>query len=55
MDELVVRADSQLPPNPYTVELGLYLLSTGERLAVSDNQGSPVGDHVVLGQVRLVP
>jgi hypothetical protein len=36
----------------YTLHVGLYNLSTGERLPVTV-EGEPHGDHVVLGPVRL--
>jgi hypothetical protein len=34
------------------VVVGLYRPDTGQRLPVLDDQGQPVGDQVVLGQLR---
>jgi hypothetical protein len=31
------------------IEVGMYLLSTGERLPVTDDQGRPIGDALLLG------
>jgi hypothetical protein len=41
------------PPGEHQLEIGMYNLETGERLAVSRN-GESLGDHIVLGPVEVV-
>lgn len=42
-----------VPPGEYTVEVGLYLLSSGERVpAKADRQAA--ADHVVAGRIQIV-
>jgi hypothetical protein len=43
-----------LAPGEYTLEVGLYLLETGERLAVSGAHAE-LGDRVILGKVTVKP
>ncbi len=45
----------QLSPGKYTVELGLYNLSDNVRWAAQDRSGQPLGDHVILGEIEVVP
>jgi len=52
-DEYELTLDPQIPPGDYWLEVGMYLLSTGERLHVFDSQGELRGDRVILGQVEI--
>ncbi len=50
---LTVSADAT--PGPHTLEVGMYLLKTLERLPVRDpDSGAPLGDRVFLGTVEVV-
>jgi hypothetical protein len=42
-----------LPPGEYRLIAGLYDWQSGERLAVKDAHGAPLGDYVVLGTVAI--
>lgn len=42
-----------LPPGEYQLTVGLYLPATDERLPVADAAGQPMGDRVLLSQVRV--
>jgi uncharacterized membrane protein len=44
-----------LPPGHYQVRAGLYYWETLERLPVLDEAGQPIGDSVLLGEVRIGP
>ncbi len=49
LDRRAVLLPADLPPGQYTIEIGLYDLNTGQRLAVDR------GDHVVLGSLHVTP
>lgn len=49
--EVLVEADA--PPGRYRLEIGMYLLATGERLPVLDEEGQPMDDRVLLSEVRV--
>jgi mannosyltransferase len=53
-DRYGVLLPGDLPPGEYTLVAGLYHLLTAERLPVTLN-GTPAGDHVVLGAVSVTP
>jgi hypothetical protein len=46
VDPYVVQLSEDLPPGEYRVITGLYLLATGQRLAVVDEGGNAVDDKV---------
>jgi len=52
-DEYDIPIQENAPPGQYRLEVGMYLLETGERLAVSEG-GVPVGTRVLLGPVEVV-
>jgi hypothetical protein len=54
-DRYAVRVDSDAPPGAYAVEIGLYLLSTGERLPVLNAAGEPVADSVLVEGLQIGP
>jgi 4-amino-4-deoxy-L-arabinose transferase-like glycosyltransferase len=45
--------DEETPSGEYQVEVGMYLLDTGERLAVIGEGGQTVDDKVVLGSIEV--
>ncbi len=47
-DHYRVPLDPDAPPGEYSVEVGLYLLATLERLAVLNAEGAPVDDKVLI-------
>jgi hypothetical protein len=48
---LAVKPDAA--PGDYVLEIGLYEAATGERLPVRDAAGQPLGDRLLLGQVKV--
>jgi 4-amino-4-deoxy-L-arabinose transferase-like glycosyltransferase len=50
--DLTVAPDA--PPGRYQIEVGMYLLQTGERLAITSQDGQQPGDHVVLTDTLTV-
>jgi uncharacterized membrane protein len=51
-DPVRVSLPLDLPDGPLQVVAGMYRPDTGQRLPVLDEQGQPVDDKVVLGQMR---
>ena len=51
-DHYGVLLPADLPPGRYTLIAGLYHVASGERLPVTLD-GEPVGDHLVLGSVKV--
>jgi hypothetical protein len=47
-DHYRIALDADAPPGEYTVEAGLYLLATLERLPVLNAEGAPVDDKVLI-------
>jgi hypothetical protein len=55
-DEFVLVTKPGAPPGEYDLEIGFYDSGNLQRLAVVDNSGNVVGDHVLLqDKVRLGP
>jgi hypothetical protein len=52
-DGYLVPIDPSAPPGEYQLEVGLYHPQRGERLPAFDPDGTPLGDHVVVGQVAV--
>jgi hypothetical protein len=52
-DRYEVLVEPDTPPGRYRLEIGIYLLATGERLLVLDEEGHPMGDRVLLSEVRV--
>jgi hypothetical protein len=52
-DEHDIPVQRDAPPGQYQLEVGMYLLNTGERLPVSE-RGSSIGSRVLLGPVEVV-
>jgi hypothetical protein len=52
--DLLISPETQ--PGEYQLEIGMYLVETGRRLAIlSEETHSPVGDKVVLGTIQVQP
>jgi hypothetical protein len=51
IDPQRVEIDLNAPPGRYRLYAGLYRVETGERMAVVDESGAPVGDFVDLGEI----
>lgn len=49
-DEHQIALPLDIPPGEYTLQAGVYLLNTGERLRVIDGGGEEVGDRIILGR-----
>jgi len=49
--ELTVHPDA--PPGLYEIEVGMYLLGTGERLQYIDEDGQVLGDVMVLENIQV--
>jgi 4-amino-4-deoxy-L-arabinose transferase-like glycosyltransferase len=45
----------QLLPGKYTLEVGLYNRGDNVRWAARDRSGNALGDHVILGEIEVVP
>ena len=55
VDPYVIQLPADAPPGAYQVEIGLYLLSTGERLPVLNTDGVPVDDRLLLPGLSVQP
>ncbi len=53
-DQYEMTLPADIPAGEYSVEVGLYLLSTGQRLSVLDGGGEVQGDRILLKSVRVV-
>jgi hypothetical protein len=53
VDPYTVPVPADAPPGAYKVEIGLYLLATGERLPVVNSVGVPVDDRLLLTGLQL--
>ncbi|MEA3345202.1 MAG: hypothetical protein U9Q78_02985, partial [Chloroflexota bacterium] len=51
-DEYLLSLPSQAPPGAYDIEVGMYLLSSGERLPVRDAEGVRVPEDRIVIEVR---
>jgi len=52
LHELVMPSDA--PAGPYVVVVGMYLLDTGERLNVIDEDGQPQGNAIILEPFQAI-
>jgi hypothetical protein len=50
-DSFVIAGDT--PPGDYIIAMGMYDFVTGERLPIRAADGSTLGDHLILGSVRV--
>jgi hypothetical protein len=52
-DEYEITVDRDAPPGLYEIEVGIYLLGTGERLPYIDEDGQVLGDVMVLADIQV--
>ncbi len=52
-DEYEIMVDPDAPPGLYEIEVGMYLLGTGERLPYIDEDGQVLGDVMVLENIQV--
>jgi hypothetical protein len=52
-DEYEIYVRPETPPGEYTINVGLYLRSEGYRLQRLDQEGSPVGDSIVISAITV--
>jgi hypothetical protein len=52
-DEYEFTIDPQAPPGDYRIEVGMYVLATGQRLPVIEECGKTAGDRILLGSVEV--
>lgn len=52
-DEYRIRIEADAPAGEYELEIGMYEPVTGERLLVYSQEGTPLGDRILLGQIRV--
>jgi len=55
IEERTILLSLEALPGEYLLEVGLYLLETGERLPVYDAQGLALGDRLLLSDRVRVP
>ncbi|MCR4405897.1 MAG: glycosyltransferase family 39 protein [Anaerolineae bacterium] len=55
VDEYAIPLSAQAPPGRYQVEVGMYWGASGERLLVTDDLGQPLGDHIMLEELQVIP
>ena len=48
VDRHTMQVDAEAPPGPYRVEVGMYTVQDGQRLAVISSDGQLLGDRVLL-------
>jgi hypothetical protein len=49
---LIISPDAR--PSDYRLEVGMYLVESGERLSIVDGNGNVVGDKVLLETVKVL-
>ena len=54
MDEYLIKISPLAPPGRYILEIGMYEPLSGQRLPTFDEQGNPLGDNIVLGEIQVV-
>lgn len=52
-DEYYLPVQPEAPRGGYGIEVGMYVLSTGERLPVLDAKGERLDDRIILGEVSI--
>lgn len=53
-DEYTLLAESDTPAGEYSIEIGMYEFSTGQRLPVMTAAGDVLGDRLLLGWIRVI-
>jgi hypothetical protein len=55
LDPYTLTMPAGAPPGDYYLEIGLYGMTTRQRVYQYDRAGNLVGDRLVLGQIRTQP
>lgn len=55
VDKYDILVDSAAPEGEYRIEIGMYQAMTGQRLPVFDEQGTILGDRILLEKVHVGP
>ncbi len=50
---IAIPINSDIHPEQYDIEIGLYDLNTLERVSVLDKNGEPIDDKIVIGPIRV--
>ncbi len=53
-DQYAIVLSPEIEPGPHPVVAGMYLFETGERLPVTDAEGTPLGNALSLGTINVV-
>ncbi len=53
-DQYDLTISPEIPLGQYKIEVGMYLVETGERLSVLSDDGAAQGDRVMLGPIEVV-
>jgi hypothetical protein len=53
-DEYEFSIDPDASPGPYQIEAGMYVLATGQRLPVVDDDGQMIDDKILLSSIDVV-
>ncbi|GMQ78401.1 MAG: hypothetical protein BMS9Abin02_0908 [Anaerolineae bacterium] len=51
LDPYQLQIPADLPPGEYLIEVGIYEMTSGRRLHISDPKGNLIGDRYILGPV----
>ncbi|MCX7689501.1 glycosyltransferase family 39 protein [Thermoflexus sp.] len=54
-DRYELSLPPSMPPGEYILEIGMYLLETGERLPVSGDGADPAARRILLSRIRVLP
>ncbi len=54
VDPYVIMTDSDIPPGPHPLLVGMYHFDTGERLPISHAEGTQLGDAMKLTTITVV-
>lgn len=54
-DTVVLPLPPDAPSGRYPIEIGMYQAQSGARLAITDDQNKPLGDHLILESILVEP
>jgi hypothetical protein len=53
-DEYALQVNADAQPGTHAIEIGLYVLETGQRLPVLDAAGQVTGDRILVSEVEVI-
>jgi len=53
VDSYDIKVDAAAPVGVYILEIGMYEWPINKRLPITDAQGRPVGDHLILARIQV--